>query len=484
MIKALNLEIDQRIKSRYLAIAKAIREAIKNGQLQGNEALPSARLLAEQLNVNRHTIMAAYQELIAEGWIASRQRQGYFVMDVLPVETAIAVNNAKQVAKQSAKPFNWRIVNNPKGKETTPAIDCHYNFSGGAPDIGLFPFKTFNGYINDAMSRPDISALNYGGHYGFEPFLAQVVVYLRRVRQLTNKTVVAVNGSQEALFLLSKVLLAPGDKVAVEKLGYNPAWSAFRSSDAALIGINQDAQGIDPNHLEQMAKTHQLRLIYLTPLHQYPTTVTLPIARRLQVYAIAAKYGIPIVEDDYDHEFHYRCQPLAPMAADDPEQLVIYLSTFSKIMFPGVRLGFMALDKPLADAIVNYRVITNHKPNVVMQDAVARWMADGAFARHLRKLTRTYEQRRDHMEKCLNQIKQQGLELDYKVPDGGMAMWVKTPLDAAKLAEQGLKKSIYIQTENDFHLNITDSLNRYIRLGFAGMSENNAEQGLKQLFMK
>lgn len=480
MIKALNIEIDNTIKSRYLAIAKAIRDAIKSGQLQGNEALPSARLLAEQLNVNRHTIMAAYQELIAEGWIASRQRKGYFVMDALPVETAIAVNNAKQ----SHSSFNWRIVNNPKGKETKPAIDCRYNFSGGAPDISLFPFKAFSGYINDAMSRPDIKSLNYGGNYGFEPFLAQIEVYLRRVRQLTGKTLVAVNGSQEALFLLSKVLLAPGDKVAVENLGYNPAWSAFRSSKATLIGINQDEQGIDPNHLELMAKTHQLRLIYLTPLHQYPTTVTLPIHRRLQVYAIAAKYGIPIVEDDYDHEFHYRCQPLAPMAADDPQQLVIYLSTFSKIMFPGVRLGFMALDKPLADAIVNYRLITNHKPNVVMQDAVARWMADGAFARHLRKLTRIYEQRRDHMVKCLTQLKQQGIDIEYKVPDGGMAMWVKTPFDAAKLAQQGLAKSIYIQTENDFYLNLPDSLNRYIRLGFSGMSENDAERGLKQLFMR
>lgn len=474
----LNLEIDSRIKSRYLAIAKAIREAIKSGQLQGNEALPSARVLAEQLGVNRHTIMAAYQELIAEGWIASRQRKGYFVMDSLPVETAIKVNSAKEQDSS----FNWRIINNPKGKDTTPAIDCRFNFSGGAPDISLFPFKAFNGYINDAMNRPDIAALNYGSHYGFEPFLSQVEVYLRRVRQLTGKTLVAVNGSQEALFLLSKVLLKDGDKVAVEKLGYNPAWAAFRSSNATLIGINQDEQGIDPNHLEQMAKAHQLRLIYLTPLHQYPTTVTLPIARRLQIYAIANQYGIPIVEDDYDHEFHYRCQPLAPMAADDPAQLVIYLSTFSKIMFPGVRLGFMALDKPLADAIVNYRIITNHKPNVVMQDAVARWMADGAFARHLRKLTRAYEQRRDHMVSCLTEL-QHGIDLAYKVPDGGMAMWVKTPFDAAKLAKDGLAKSIYLQTENDFHLEKADSLNRYIRLGFAGMSENDVKEGLNQLFI-
>lgn len=477
-MKQLILDIKPSGQAMYIRLSRAIREAIKTSQLQPDEQLPSARILAEQLSVNRHTIMAAYQELIAEGWIESRQRQGYFVMSTLPVETSTFV----ATGSKHKNAFDWRLVRGRTAPRQVRSASCDYNFSGGCPDISLFPFKSFAGYLNDAMKRPDLKALNYGCNEGFAPFITQIEIYLRRARSLTNKKIIIVNGSQEALFLLSQLLLKPGDAVAVEKLGYLPAWQVFRDSGADLVGIKQDKFGIDPDHLEAMAKKHQLRLIYLTPLHQYPTTVTLPVSRRMQIYAIAAKYQIPIIEDDYDHEFHYRCQPLAPMAADDPNGLVIYLSTFSKIMFPGIRMGFIAADTVLADALVNYRTLTNHKPNVVVQDAIARWMADGAFERQLRKLTRSYEKRRDCMASLLAGYQQKGLALDYSVPDGGMAMWIKTETDAQLLAQNALNKGVFIQTEDDFHLCPSDSQNRFIRLGFAGMDEAHIEHGLALLF--
>lgn len=477
-MKLLNLVLDNNVKAIYLAISKAIRQAIKSAQLKPNEQLPSARRLAEQLNVNRHTVMSAYQQLIAEGWIESRQRQGYFVMSTLPAQGSIALMS--HTAQQ--KSFNWRLVNQLAPLPERLASQCQYNFSGGCPDISLFNFKDFAGYLTDAMARPDLSSLNYGNQQGFAPFIEQILVYLRRVRSLTGKKVITVNGSQEALFLLSGVLLKPGDKVAVEKLGYQPAWSAFRSAGAELVGIDQDEEGVCAEHLELMAQQHRLRMIYLTPLHQYPTTVTLPVARRLHIYRIAAKYKIPLIEDDYDHEFHYRCQPLAPMAADDPQGLVIYLSTFSKIMFPGIRIGFIAADETLIDALIAYRHIANHKPNVVLQDAIARWMADGAFERHMRKLTRTYEQRRDFMADQLQRLCASGIDLSYKVPDGGMAVWIKTPYEADELAQKAWQKSVFIQSEGDFHLDKNDSENRFIRLGFASMDEQHIEQGLSLIF--
>ncbi|MFT4927020.1 MAG: GntR family transcriptional regulator/MocR family aminotransferase [Phenylobacterium sp.] len=483
-MKQLNLDISAKNGSQamYLRLSRAIRKAIKSRQLQPDEQLPSARLLGEQLSLNRHTIMAAYHELIAEGWLESRQRKGYFVVSSLPVDSSQTVAIGNSSANTTEQVFNWRLI---KGQGALPERRvglCDYNFSGGGPDISLFPFKQFAGYVSDSLSRPNIPALNYGDNIGFGPFIEQIEIYLRRMRSLTGKKIVIVNGSQEALFLLAKVLLQPGDKVAVEKLGYQPAWAAFRDSAVELIGVNQDQHGIDPAHLEQLASAHQLRLIYLTPLHQYPTTVTLSVSRRLQIYQIAAKYKIPIVEDDYDHEFHYRCQPLAPMAADDPLGLVIYLSTFSKIMFPGIRLGFIAVEQTLADALVNYRSLTNHKPNVVMQDAIARWMADGAFERQLRKLTRTYEQRRNAMVALLQDYQRHGIKLDFVVPDGGMAMWIKTDFDAAELERKAMENSIFIQSENSFHLCQQDSENRYIRLGFAAMNETMMAEGLALLF--
>ena len=157
-----------------------------------------------------------------------------------------------------------------------------------------------------------------------------------------------------------------------------------------------------PESLEQIINQYSVKLIYLPPLHQYPTTVTLPVSRRMAIYKIAARHNIAIIEDDYDHEFHYRWQPLAPMAANDPRGQIIYLSTFSKIMFPGIRIGFIAVDKSLAQATVNYRTLINHKVSTPLQDAVARWMVSGDFERYLRKITKCYQNRSDLMCTELN----------------------------------------------------------------------------------
>ncbi|MEP1869731.1 MAG: PLP-dependent aminotransferase family protein, partial [Paraglaciecola sp.] len=232
--------------------------------------------------------------------------------------------------------------------------------------------------------------------------------------------------------------------------------------------------------LEQKIQSGSIKLIYLTPLHQYPTTVTLPIARRMAVYQLAEKYSIPIVEDDYDHEFHYRCQPLAPMASNDPQQLVIYLSTFSKIMFPGARIGILAVNKTLAKAVAEYRMIISHKGNALMQLALAKWMEEGGFERHLKRITRIYMARRENAIKCLAQHNL----FDFICPDGGMALWVKlksTSINTSKLAALARHKGIYIQHEKQYHTVPQSNRNHYLRIGFASIPERKFNEGLSIL---
>ena len=465
-------------KPLYLRLADALRQQIKTAMVAPGDAMPSARILAEQLQTNRHTVMAAYRELIAEGWVESRQRQGYRVVAELPTA---AYHTDAPAGDTRRKPFAWRLNQPDLQLPPRPAAEFAVNFSGGSPDISLFPFKEFKSYLGQACDRPRLDKLNYGDNAGLPLFIEQLEIYLRRVRAISQRQIVVVNGSQEALYILSRLLLAPGDKVAVEQLGYRPAWQSFTATGAQLLAVRQDHQGMDPDHLAELAATQQIALIYLTPLHQYPTTVTLPVARRLQIYQIAARHGIPIIEDDYDHEFHYRCQPLAPMAAEDPEGLVIYLSTFSKIMFPGIRVGFIAADPPLAEAILRYRSLMNHKSNVLIQDAIGRWMADGAFARYLRKVTRTYEQRRDQMVAGLRQLQQRGLALDFHQPDGGMALWVDIQHCAGQLARDAASQGIYLQDETQFHLVSGNNEDRFIRLGYAGLAEAPMRQGLDVL---
>lgn len=474
-MKTLTLSFDSTHTKRYLQIAAAIRSAIENGTVTSSEKLPSVRALAEQLSVNRHTIMAAYHELVAQGWVETKQRQGYTVAKALPVYRAL-VNDKVHV--KTVDKHAWRIVKPSQESFNRPAHDYVFNFAGGNPDIEQFPFNEFRGFINDALNRPAINELNYGDNAGFQPFIKEVSTYLRRVRSITDKEVIVVNGSQEALYVISQVLLKAGDKVAVENLGYRPAWSALQNAGAELIGIKQTEQGIDVEDFESLIKQHKIRLLYLTPLHQYPTTVTLPAEKRMKIYRLAEQYNIPVIEDDYDHEFHYNSQPLPPMAANDPAGLVIYLSSFSKIMFPGIRLGIIAVDKALAPHIISYRTLINHKANVLLQDAVARWMNDGGFERHLRKATRQYQKRRQCMVDMLNAFIAEGINIEFTVPKGGMALWINVGKNAQEIADSAKNKGIFLLAESAFHLKQTSNENKFIRLGFAGQSEEKIKQGL------
>jgi len=477
-MKTLNLTFEDTQPKRYLQIADAIRDAIKNGTVKPAEKLPSARVLAEQLAANRHTIMAAYNELIAQGWVETKQRQGYTVAKLLPIFSSLA---SKTKEAHTSSQHRWRVIKASQASTSRPANDYPYNFAGGNPDIELFPFNEFRGFTNEALNRPSLKELNYGENNGYKPFIKEVSTYLRRVRSITDKEIVVVNGTQEALYIVSQVLLKAGDKVAVENLGYRPAWSALKNAGADLIGIKQTDEGVDVDDLHLLIKQHKIRLLYLTPLHQYPTTTTLSAAKRGQIYRLAQQYNIPIIEDDYDHEFHYDSQPLPPMAANDPSGLIIYLSSFSKIMFPGIRLGIIAVDKSLATHIVSYRTLINHKANVLLQDAVARWMKDGGFERHLRKTTRCYQKRRKCMIDMLNVFIEEGLNIEFTTPKGGMALWIDVGNRAQEIAELAREQGIFILAENAFHLHEKNNKNKFIRLGFAGQSEEKIKQGLKLL---
>jgi GntR family transcriptional regulator/MocR family aminotransferase len=481
-VKIFKLQNANSSQAKYLQLAQTIREAIKQGQLTAGDKLPSVKSLSQDLGFNRHTVMKSLAELVAEGWLESIQRVGYKVVHNIPIEQSQSSANFVD----HTQPVNYRFVRSGSQLPTYPANDYEYNFAGGQPDLDLFPFDEFKRCMSDILSRPDIAQLSYGQSAGTPQLIDQMKRYLRKSRAITDREIVVTNGSQEALFIVSQLLLKTGDNVAVEELGYPPAMSAFRSTGAELVGVKQDEQGMCPNDLAIQIQKGNVRLIYLTPLHQYPTTVTLTMRRRMAIYQLAVEHHIPIVEDDYDHEFHYRCQPLAPMATQDPAQLVIYLSTFSKIMFPGARIGVMAVSKAMAKAVTEYRLLICHKSNVLMQAALAKWMSNGGFERHLRRTTRLNLQRRDH---AISVLKKYNC-FEFEIPDGGMALWMKLKPrmkgnsgepSAELLAKKCQEIGIYFQHEKQFQLNKSSDRDSFIRLGFAGMHENKFASGIELL---
>jgi GntR family transcriptional regulator/MocR family aminotransferase len=466
-------------KAKYLVIAQALRKAIKEGQVAPTEGLPSARKLAQQLAVNRHTIMAALAELVAQGWVEAKERSGYRVVANLPIQSSRRLNKIKQTPQH----FDWqfRFKQNVPVTPKVKASQYAYNFSGGQPDIRKFPFDEFKSHFAQTCQRPKIDDLSYGDSHGEAELISEISTYLRRVRSITDKEMMICNGSQEALYMISQLLLQPGDKVAVEQLGYPPAWAAFERTGAELIAIKQDDGSIDPEHLAKVLAEGDVKLLYLTPLHQYPTTVSLDISRRMRIYQLAVHYGVAIVEDDYDHEFHYDSQPIAPMAADDPAGLVIYISTFSKIMFGGARIGYVVADNALIEQLSAYKMLMNHKSNVLVQQAVAKWMQQGGFEGHLRRMTRLYQKRRDFMVLELKCYQDKGLPIHFKIPAGGMAIWLDTGKSIVGLKEKLLAKKVYLQTEVEFNIlkRLSECDCRFIRLGFAAMNEVEVARGLE-----
>ncbi|MCK8118259.1 PLP-dependent aminotransferase family protein [Pseudoalteromonas sp. 2CM37A] len=478
-MQPLNIKFNKQYKAKYLQLAQAIRTAIIEGDIAVGAKLSSAREMAKAYQLNRHTIMNALQLLVAEGWLESHERSGYKVTQTLPIQGSA---NTKQVPALTPKAYKF-------AKELAvpaPAMNLNnykYNFAGGLPDLNSFPYKEFKRSLSHVFNHVDTSKFHYGDISGVSELKVQISNYLYKARNLKTSDLLVCNGSQEALFLISKAFISTNDFVAVETLGYPPARKAFAACGAQLVDIKQDEYGLCIDDLKAQLSRFSIKMLYLTPLHQYPTTVTLSPTRRMQIYQLCYQHGVMIIEDDYDHEFHYQCHPLQPMAADDPAGIVIYLSTFSKIMFSAARIGYICAAPDVIAQLNAWKQLMNHKNDVVMQLALAYFMKEGAFERHLKRMTKLYKHRYEAMDNSLRALQVKGLPIEYKKPDGGMAMWVNLNIDTANIKKHLHKRSIYLQTESEFYFcdsyrSLKPKHFSYLRLGFAGQSVEVMQEGI------
>lgn len=476
----LHLSIPRDERPSYLRIADGLRQAIQSGRLTPGERLPSCRRLAVMLSVHRHTVTAAADELVAEGWLQGGERRAHRVAAVLPSE--FFRSRTGQSAPHGLKPLKWRLVRHARPTEVgNPGRkDCRYSFAGGVPDLRLFPYDDFRACLAQSLRQAPAGLAGYGDPAGHPKFIEQLSLYLRRVRALTGRRILVTHGSQEGMFLVAQLLLRPGDKVAVDELGFPPAWDAFRAAGAGLVPVRLDASGMVPDALEAAVRREPVRLIYLTSHHQYPTTVTLPIERRLRIYDLASRNGIPIIEDDYDHEFHFRSHPIAPLASNDPCGLVIYTSTLSKIMFPSMRLGFLAVPETICEPLANLRAVVTRQNNIFLQDAVARWIENGGFERHLRRMRRIYQERRDTLVDALSTGRSAGLPLEWSVPDGGMALWLDCGVSSDAVTREARKRKVLVTPESHYRFAGTRG-GTHLRLGYASQTPQEIRAGARLL---
>ncbi len=353
--------------------------------------------------------------------------------------------------------------------------------AGGIPDVRLVSATELARAYRRVLRHQGGALLGYGdslGHPRLRKALAEMLSATRGVAA-TPETVLITRGSQMALYLVARTLVAPGDVVVVEDPGYRPAWEAFQLAGAKLVRLPVDGAGACVKELATLSNRERIRALYLTPHHQYPTTVTLAAGRRLELLEFARTRHIAIIEDDYDHEFHYDGRPVLPLASADTTGAVIYIGTLSKVLAPGLRIGYIVAPSPLIERAVAYRSFMDLQGDHAVESAVAELLEGGEVQRHIRRARRIYHARRDVLAEELR--KQFGAMFFFTVPTGGMALWVRVEegVDLSAWELQGLREGVAFQLGRRFTFD--REMIPYMRLGFASRTEAELKEAVRRM---
>ncbi|MGG5288085.1 PLP-dependent aminotransferase family protein [Pseudomonas shirazensis] len=390
-----------------LQLYQALRARVLDGRLSSGTRLPASRDLAKVLALSRNSVVRAYDQLYAEGYIESRVGDGTYVSRLPKLSTEVSTGLYPGLSTGLSTFVDKSTEDLSSNASSSVPLDRLKNhhlpaprsgppraFRVGVPAFDLFPFDVWAKLHAGFWRNPDPARLGYGDPAG-EPQLRELIAaYLRQSRGIscTAGQIVITSGAQEAITLCAQLLVQPGQAVAVENPGYRAAGHAFAVAGGQVKGVPVDAEGLDCARLEQI---QDCRVAYVTPAHQYPTGITMSLARRLQLLAWAERSDGWIIEDDYDGEYRYSGAPLAPLAALDQQGRVLYVGTFGKIAFPALRLGYLVLPQRLVEPFSQARALAVRHSEVGTQSVMAQFMALGHFQRHIRRMRRAALSRRN-----------------------------------------------------------------------------------------
>ena len=475
---AFDLERADASQPLFLQIVRTIVDDICRGRLAPDDRLPGTRTLAHLLGVNRVTVLRAYEELAAEGWIAVTPARGARISADVP-ERRPAPTPVAPRSEISRHGFD--VAATPEVEHAPEHVRNTLVFGGSAPDTRLVPVEPVGRAYRRVLKRGGGAELRYGDAEGHPSLRAALAQMLSTTRGLAadGEHVFVTRGSQMALTLVARALIRPGDVVAVEACGYRHAWESFRQAGASLTPIPVDGDGLDVGALERVAKRQPLRAVYVTPHHQFPTTVTLSAHRRMRILDVARAHQFAIVEDDYDHEFHYDGRPVLPLASLDRAGMVIYVGTLSKVLAPGLRIGYVVAHPDLLRALAFYREFIDMQGDHAVEAAVAELLEEGEVQRHVRRVRRVYQRRRDLLAGLLRRTAHDALS--FTIPAGGVALRVgiRKGLSIERWAAAAMKRGVAFQTARAFTFDRRPQ--PFARLGFATLNESELREATARL---
>lgn len=450
----------------FQRIAESIASEIRRGRLTSGARLPSSRRLAQDMGVHRNTILAAYDELASRGYVTTEPAKGTFVTDEVPTPSI----DRPHRRRREGSPVPLRLAPPPLAPPEYEMAKGALPLLGGLPDLRELPTKQLLRAYRAALDKTT-QTLDYQGLYGQRRFLQVLARHLAESRGVVagQGELLVTRGSQQALYLAARALVRPGSVLAVERAGYPPAWEAFRLSGAELRPIRTDSSGLVVEDLARLCEREDIAAVYVTPHHQYPTTVTMSGPRRMALLQLAERAKFVIIEDDYDHEFHFSSQPVLPLASADPRRVVLHIGTLSKVFAPGLRVGYAVGQPELIRSMAHTRAYIDRQGDHTMECALATMMEDGEFGAHVRRMHRTYGKRREVLFSALE--KELGDVLSFERPSGGLAVWtrIECAVSAQAWAERAADRGVIVQAAQRFFLDGRDR--RFFRLGYARLNE-------------
>lgn len=455
-------------------VYEAWRQGILGGRFKREARVPSTRELSKTLGVARSTVTQAYEQLIAEGYLQTKHGSGTFVCSVLP-EKLLHVpqtepRKTNEVAQILLSKYGARLEDDFQYPPKEPGV---ISFSHWWPDRDLFPTTTWRRLMQRHLRNDHAEVFNYARHsQGFEPLRREIAAYLARFRavQCTSDQVIVVNGSQQGLDLCARLLFDPGDEIAVENPGYLGARRIFLANGAKLRPVPVDAEGIVCSGIGKKA-----RAVYVTPSHQFPMGVSMSLPRRLELLKWARDHQAVLIEDDYDSEYRYTGAPLPSLQGLASDSPVIYCGTFSKVMFPGLRIGYLVVPTALIPAFRRAKWLADRNTPVLEQAALADFIAEGHLERHIRRMRRMYASRRSALVASLEN--HFGSRAQVLGDEAGMHACVR--IDDMGLVARAEKLKVQLRSSKDYYLGRAPN-NEYV-FGFATLSERAIREGIKRL---
>jgi GntR family transcriptional regulator/MocR family aminotransferase len=465
---------DKDVDPLYRQIYLQLRRMILDGDLTPGTKLPPSRKMAKLCGIGRVTVTQAYKQLEIEGFVNSRPGAGTFVAEKLSHSRPAATQN---VFNPDLSSWGKRLQDDPGSpRREKQRLDIDFGFGRSFPHI--FPYDVWRRLLARYLSTDDVMLSRYGSPLGFYPLREALASYLIHQRGVncTPEQVVIVSGAQQALDILARLLLNAGDKIVVETPGYNHAYRLFQAHGAKLHPLAVDEHGLPVDDLPQ---GDDVRAAFVTPSHQFPRGGSLRLDRRLKLLAWARHQGALILEDDYDSELRYDGRPLSALQGLDESGHVVYLGTFSKVLFPTLRLGYVVLPESLLMPFSRTLALVDRGAPTLTQAAVADFISEGHFERHLHRLRLAYGERRETLVTALD-TELAGEVSFSRVPAGLHIMIHLHPdCDETRVIQKAAAAGVGIYPGAPYYLQ--EPTPPSILLGFSGLNKEQIQEGVSRL---